>query len=478
MAKFNYNMIAIGAGSGGLVSTFIASAVKAKVALIEKNKMGGDCLNTGCVPSKALISSAKAVQMLKKHTLYGLKNVSYEVDFALTMERVQEIITKLKPHDSVARYSSLGVECHIGKAMIRSPHEVEVNGQVLTTKNIVVATGARPFVPPTPGLEDVQFSHSGNIWDLRKQPKHLAVIGGGPIGSELAQAFSRLGSEVTIFNLDRGILPREDSDMVQFIRESFENDGIKLLDETTIESIEKRGNSSRIHYSREDEKHFLDVDHILMAVGRTPNSSGFGLENLGVELNKNKTIKVDKFLRSSIPNIYACGDVAGPYQFTHMAGHQAWYATVNALFSPLKKFAVDYSAVPWCTYTDPELARVGLSEDEAKARNIPHEVTTYGLEDLDRAIMDRTDFGKVKVITPPGKDKILGAAICGVHAGDLLAEFTLAMKHGIGLNKILGTIHPYPTLSEASKMLAGVWRKNHASVVVLNFLEKFHACRR
>jgi pyruvate/2-oxoglutarate dehydrogenase complex dihydrolipoamide dehydrogenase (E3) component len=362
--------------------------------------------------------------------------------------------------------------------MIRSPHEVEVNGQVLTTKNIVVATGARPFVPPTPGLEDVQFSHSGNIWDLRKQPKHLAVIGGGPIGLELAQAFRRLGSEVTIINLDPGILPREDLDMVQFIRESFENDGIKLLDETTIESIEKRGNSSRIHYSREDEKHFLDVDHILMAVGRTPNSSGFGLENLGAELNKNKTIKVDKFLRSSIPNIYACGDVAGPYQFTHMAGHQAWYATVNALFSPLKKFAVDYSAVPWCTYTDPELARGGLSEDEAKAQNIPHEVTTYGLEDLDRAITDRTDFGKVKVITPPGKDKILGAAICGVHAGDLLAEFTLAMKHGIGLNKILGTIHPYPTLSEASKMLAGVWRKNHSPAIVLHFLERFHSWRR
>ena len=478
MSKFDYNLIAIGAGSGGLVSTFIASAVKAKVALIEKHKMGGDCLNTGCVPSKALISSAKAVQMLKKHTLYGLKNVSYEVDFALTMERVQDIIAKVEPHDSVARYSSLGVECHIGEAMIRSPHEVEVNGQVLTTKNIVVATGARPFVPPTPGLEDVQFSHSDNIWDLRKQPKHLAVIGGGPIGSELAQAFRRLGSEVTIINLDPGILPREDLDMVQFIRDSFENDGIKLLDETTIESIEKRGDSSRIHYSREDEKQFLDVDHILVAVGRIPNSSGFGLENLGVELNKNKTIKVDKFLRSSIPNIYACGDVAGPYQFTHMAGHQAWYATVNALFSPLKKFAVDYSVVPWCTYTDPELARFGLSEDEAKARNIPHEVTTYGLDDLDRAITDRTDYGKVKVITPPGKDKILGAAICGVHAGDLLAEFTLAMKHGIGLNKILGTIHPYPTLSEASKMLAGVWRKNHAPAVVLHFLEKFHAWRR
>ena len=478
MSKTDYNLIAIGAGSGGLVSSFIGSAVKAKVALIENNKMGGDCLNTGCVPSKALISSAKAVQVLKKHSLYGLKNVSYEVDFAQTMERVQEIIAKVEPHDSVERYSSLGVDCHSGEAMIRSPHEVEVNGRVLTTKNIVVATGTRPFVPPIPGLEDVPFSHSDNLWELRKQPEHLAVIGGGPVGSELAQAFRRLGSEVTMFNLGPGILPREDLDMVQFICDSFEKDGINLLDETTIERIEKLGNTSRIHYSRHGEKQHLDVDHILVAVGRIPYTFGFGLENLGVELNKNKTIKVDKYLRSSIRNIYACGDVAGPYQFTHMAGHQAWYATVNALFAPFKKFAVDYSVVTWCTYTDPELARVGLSEDEAKAQNIPHEVTTYGIDDLDRAITDRMDYGKVKVITPPGKDKILGAAICGVHAGDLLVEFTLAMKHGIGLNKILGTIHPYPTLSEANKMLAVAWRINHSPAGVLRLLEKFHSRRR
>ncbi len=478
MSKTDYNLIAIGAGSGGLVSSFIGSAVKAKVALIEKNKMGGDCLNTGCVPSKALISSAKAVQVLKKHSLYGLKNVSYEVDFAQTMERVQEIIAKVEPHDSVERYSSLGVDCHSGEAMIRSPHEVEVNGRVLTTKNIVVATGARPFVPPIPGLEDVPFSHSDNLWELRKQPEHLAVIGGGPVGSELAQAFRRLGSEVTMFNLGPGILPREDLDMVQFICDSFEKDGINLLDETTIERIEKLGNTSRIHYSRHGEKQHLDVDHILVAVGRIPYTFGFGLENLGVELNKNKTIKVDKYLRSSIRNIYACGYVAGPYQFTHMAGHQAWYATVNALFAPFKKFAVDYSVVTWCTYTDPELARVGLSEDEAKAQNIPHEVTTYGIDDLDRAITDRMDYGKVKVITPIGKDKILGAAICGVHAGDLLVEFTLAMKHGIGLNKILGTIHPYPTLSEANKMLAVAWRINHSPAGVLRLLEKFHSRRR
>ena len=281
-----------------------------------------------------------------------------------------------------------------------------------------------------------------------------------------------------MFNLGPGILPREDLDMVQFICDSFEKDGINLLDETTIERIEKLGNTSRIHYSRHGEKQHLDVDHILVAVGRIPYTFGFGLENLGVELNKNKTIKVDKYLRSSIRNIYACGYVAGPYQFTHMAGHQACYATVNALFAPFKKFAVDYSVVTWRTYTDPELARVALSEDEAKAQNIHHEVTTYGIDDLDRAITDRMDYGKVKVITPIGKDKILGAAICGVHAGDLLVEFTLAMKHGIGLNKILGTIHPYPTLSEANKMLAGTWRKNPAPAGVLRLLEKFHSRRR
>lgn len=484
MAKYDFNLIAIGAGSGGMVSSYIASAVKAKVALIEKNKMGGDCLNTGCVPSKAFISSARVVQTLKKHALYGLTNVSYKVDFAQTMERVQQIIAKVKPHDSVERYTSLGVECHSGQATIRSPHEVEVNGKLLTAKSIIIATGARPYIPPIPGLvsdemtPEVTFSHSDNVWELRKQPKHLAVIGGGPIGSELAQAFRRLGSEVTIFNRMSGILPREDKDMVKLVCDVFEKDNINLLDESEIGRIEKLNGISRIHFTRHRKEQDLDVNHILVAVGRVPNISGFGLENLGIELNKNNTIKVDRFLRTNIRNIFACGDVAGPFQFTHMAGHQASYATINALFAPFKKFAVDYSVVPWCTYTDPELARVGLSEEEAKTLNIPHEVTTYNLDDLDRAITDRADYGKIKVITPPGKDKILGAAICGAHAGELLAEFTLAMKHGIGLNKILGTIHPYPTLSEANKMLAGTWRKNHAPELIMRVLERFHQWRR
>ena len=478
MPRYDYNLIAIGAGSGGLVTTLIGAAIKAKVALIEKHRMGGDCLNTGCVPSKSLIASAKVVQLLKKHEAFGLKNVQYEVDFPQVMERIQEIIAKIAPHDSVERFTKLGVECHLGEARIGSPHEIEVNGRVLTTKNIVVSTGARPFVPPIPGLEEVAFSHSDNLWELRKQPKHLAVIGGGPIGCELAQAFRRLGSEVTILNLDPRIMPREDADVVEFVSRTFERDGITTHNSIRIQRVERTPEGASIHFEQNGAEQTLEADHLFVAAGRKANIAGFGLEELGVALNPNGTIQVDRFLRSSIPNLYACGDVAGPYQFTHMAGHQAWYAAVNALFSPLKKFAVDYSVVPWCTYTDPEVVRVGLSEEEALAQGVPHEVTRYGIDDLDRAITDRSDYGIVKVLTPPRKDRILGATICGAHAGDLLAEFVLAMKHDIGLKKILGTIHSYPTFAEANKFAAGVWRKHNAPKNVLNWLERFHTWRR
>lgn len=478
MPRYDYNLVAIGAGAAGLVTTLIGAAVKARVALVEKHKMGGDCLNTGCVPSKSLIASSKVVQLLKKHEAFGLKNVHYEVDFPQVMERIQEIVAKIAPHDSVDRFTELGVECHLGEARIRSPHEIEVNGRVLTTRNIVVSTGARPFVPPIPGLEDVTFSHSDNVWELRKQPRHLAVIGGGPIGCELAQAFRRLGSEVTILNLDSRIMPREDADVAEFVSRTFGLDGITIRNSIRIQRVERTPEGARLHFEQDGAEQTLEADHLLVAAGRKANTAGFGLEELGVALNPNGTIKVDGFLRSSVPNLYACGDVAGPYQFTHMAGHQAWFAAVNALFSPLKKFTVDYSVVPWCTYTDPEVARVGLSEEEAKAQGVPHEVTRYGLDDLDRAITDRSDYGIVKVLTPPGKDRILGVTICGPHAGDLLAEFVLAMKHGLGLNKILRTIHPYPTLAEANKLTAGVWRKNNAPKNVLNWLERFHTWRR
>ena len=478
MGKYDYNMIVIGAGSAGLVTSLIGAVTKAKVALIEKHKMGGDCLNTGCVPSKSLISSARVAKTLKQHAEYGLQGVQYKVDFAQVMERIQAIIRKIEPHDSVERYTSLGVDCFQGEAKILSPREVQLPDRRLTTRNIVVATGARPFVPPIPGIENLDYLHSDNLWEIREQPKRLLVVGGGPIGCELAQAFSRLGSRVTLMQTQPTILPREDPDVVRFVQDAFKQDGVEVLTEVKLIRFEKGGEDYRAVYERNGKEAILPFDRVIVATGRKANTSGFGLQELGVKLNPNGTIHVDSYLRSNISNIYACGDVAGPYQFTHMAGHQAWYCAINALLHPFKKFKVDYSVVPWCTYTDPEVARVGLSECEALEGNIPHEVTRYFLDDLDRAITDRVDRGMVKVITPPGKDRILGATICGSHAGDLLAEFILAMKHGLGLNKILATIHPYPTFSEAAKYAASEWKKAHVPTSLLKWVKKYHDLRR
>ena len=478
MARYDYNLVAVGAGAAGLVSSYIASAVKARVALIEKNLMGGDCLNYGCVPSKSLISSAKLVHQLNQHDRFGLKEIQYQVDFPLVMDRIQEIIEAITPHDSVERYTSLGVECIEGSAKLVSPHELEVNGSLLSTKNIVIATGASPAIPPIPGLEDSAYSTSDSIWKLRELPKQLLIIGGGPIGCELAQAFRRLGSEVTILTRDPKVLPKEDRDLAELVLKNFESEGIQMQTEVQVDRIEKKNSEQQVYFRKDGVEQHIKADHILLATGRKPGTSGLGLKEVGVELNPDGTVKVDPFLRSSIPNIYACGDVAGPFQFTHVAGHQAWYATVNALFSPFKKFAVDYRVVPWCTFTDPELARVGLSEEDALAQNIAYEKTSFDLSGLDRAIAERNNYGMIKVLTKPGKDQILGAAICGPHAGDLLSEFVLAMKHGIGLNKILGTIHAYPTYADANKLTAGVWRKNHAPDWVFGLLQRFHRWRR
>ncbi len=479
MAKKDYNLIVIGGGSAGLVSSYIASAVKAKVALIEKHKMGGDCLNTGCVPSKALIRSAKILSYIKRHKDYGIKSAEATFDFAEIMERVQSVIKKVEPHDSVERYSSLGVDCFTGEAKILSPHEVSVNGKTLTTNNIIIATGARPAVPNIPGLDKVPYLTSDNIWEIRELPKRLVVAGGGPIGSELVQCFARLGSKVTQIQRGPEIMKKEDDEIAQAIRKRFTEEGVDVsvnshFKEVVVEGgkqfavIEKNGNIERIEF-----------DKILMAIGRTANTKGFGLEEIGVKLTKQGTIEVDEYLRTTThKNIYACGDVAGPYQFTHTAAHQAWYCAVNALFSPLKKFKVDYSVIPWCTFTDPEVAQVGLNEKAAKAQGIPYEVTRYGIDDLDRAIADEEDHGVVKVLTVPGKDKILGVTILGYHAGDLIAEYILAMKHGLGMNKILGTIHIYPTMAEANKYVAGNWKKAHAPEGLLKLVEKFHNWRR
>lgn len=476
--SFDRNVIVIGAGSGGLVASYIAAAVKAKVTLIEKHEMGGDCLNTGCVPSKALIRSAKFVSHVSRHKEFGMSSATVETDFAATMERVQRVVADIAPHDSIERFTGLGVECIEGDAVMVSPWEVKIGDRSLTARSIVLATGASPFVPPIPGLEDTGYLTSDNVWDLREQPKRMVVLGGGPIGSELTQAFARLGSHVTQVEMLPRLLIREDEDVSSLVQKQFVAEGIDVLTNTKAQSAKVVDGQKYLVCERDGEALEIPFDQILVAVGRKPRTDTAGISDIGIELGPRGTIAVDKYLRTNFPNIFAVGDVAGPYQFTHTAAHQAWYAAVNGLFGTFKKFAVDYRVIPWATFTEPEVARVGLNETEAKEQGIEVEVTRYGIDDLDRAIADGEAHGFVKVLTPPGKDKILGVTIVGEHAGDLIAEYVMAMKHGLGLNKILGTIHIYPTLAEANKFAAGEWKRANAPQKLLEWVEKFHTWRR
>lgn len=476
--SFDYNLVVIGAGAGGLVSAYIAAAVKAKVALIEKHKMGGDCLNTGCVPSKALIRSAKAVAAGLKAKDLGLDAVHVQYDFAKVMERVQRVVKAIEPHDSVERYTAMGVECISGHAMIKSPFEVEVAGRTLTTKNIVIATGGSPLVPKIPGLERIDFLTSDNIWELRERPKHLLILGGGPIGCELAQAFQRLGSMVTLVEMADRILGREDNEVSREVSTRLESEGVRLLTKHRAVAFSSDGANNSLKCQHADGEIEVVFDQVLLALGRKATIEGFGASELGLQVTERGRLASDECLRTNYRNIFVCGDVTGDYQFTHVAAHEAWYAAVNALFRPFKKFAADYRVIPMVTFTDPEVARVGLNEIEAKSRGVPFEVSFYGIDDLDRAIADGEAHGFIKVLTVPGKDKILGVSIVGAHAGELLAEFVLAIKYGLGLNKILSTVHAYPTLVEANKYTAGVWRKAHAPARLLRLLERYHAWNR
>jgi len=482
-ARFDRNLVVIGAGSAGLVSAYIAAAVKAKVTLVERHRMGGDCLNTGCVPSKALIKTAKVLAQIRDAEKYGIRSARAEFDFAEVMERVQRVIRTIEPHDSVERYTGLGVECIEGDARIVSPWEVEVKTasgatQRLSTRAIVIAAGARPFLPPIPGLADMGCLTSDTVWNLRKLPPRLVILGGGPIGSELAQAFARLGSKVTQVEMLPRLLVREDPQISDLVMQKFAAEGVDVRVGHKAKQFLVEGGQKVLVCEHAGADVRIPFDEVLCAVGRIANTTGYGLEELGIQTTKARTIETNAFLETVYPNIFACGDVAGPFQFTHTAAHQAWYAAVNALFGSAKKFRVDYSVIPWATFTDPEVARVGLNETEAKEKGIPYEVTVYGIDDLDRAIADESAHGLVKVLTVPGKDRILGVTIAGEHAGDLIAEFVAAMRHGFGLNKILGTIHIYPTLAEANKFAAGVWKKAHAPQGLLRQVEKFHAWRR
>ena len=483
--RFERNLVVIGAGSGGLVSALIAAAVKSKVTLVEAHKMGGDCLNFGCVPSKALIKTAKLRHQILHSAKYGLATSSTIFSFREVMARIHSIIAEIAPHDSVERYTGLGVEVLMGHARIVNPWTVEValndgSTRTLTTRSIVIAAGARPFVPPLPGLDSVGYVTSDTLWDefakLDQMPQRMVVLGGGPIGCELAQAFARLGADVTQIEMAPRIMIREDEEVSDLARKSLQADGVNVLTSHKALRCEKTGAAKSIIVEHQGQEQRIEFDALVCAVGRSARLSGYGLEELGIPTHK--TVDTNEYLQTLYPNIYAAGDVAGPYQFTHTAAHQAWYAAVNALFGDFKKFKADYSVIPWATFIDPEVARVGLNEQEAKEQGIAYEVVKFGIDDLDRAIADSEAHGFVKVLTVPGKDRILGVTIVGMHAGDLLAEYVMAMKHGLGMNKILGTIHIYPTLAEANKYAAGEWKRAHQPKRLLEWVRKYHDWKR
>ena len=479
-ARYDNNIVVIGGGSAGLVTAYIAAAVKAKVTLIEKHRMGGDCLNTGCVPSKALIATTKLLARMRRSKELGIRSATAEFDFAEVMERVARVVREVEPHDSVERYTRLGVDCLRATAKITSPWTVEATlpdgtKRTLTTRSIVIAAGGSPLVPPIPGLREAQPLTSDTLWDIRVQPRRLVVLGGGPIGCELAQCFARLGTQVTQVEMLPRLLAREDPEFSAMVAGRFRDEGIEVLTGHKAKEVRVAGAAKVVVVEHEGAEKRIECDEILCAVGRAANVQGYGLEDLGIPVTKQKTVEVNEFLQARFPNIYACGDVAGPYQFTHTASHMAWYCAVNALFGSLRRFRVDYSVVPWATFTEPVVARVGLNETEARDRKIDFEVHSYGLDDLDRAIADGEAHGLVKVITRRGgKGEILGATIAGEHADDLIAEFVLAMKHGVGLNRILGTIHAYPTLPEANKYVAGAWKRSRVTQGQMAFARAFH----
>ena len=479
--SFDRNLVVIGAGSAGLVSALIAATVKAKVTLVEANKMGGDCLNTGCVPSKALIKSAKVAEQMRHADRYGITPTEPDIPFGQTIERVMQAIRTIEPHDSVERYTGLGVDVVEGYGKVVDPWTVEIarkDGvtQRLTTRGIVIAAGAEPFVPPIPGLEQSDYLTSDTMWDafakMERAPARIAVLGGGPIGCELSQALARLGSRVTQVEMAECVLGREDDEVSALAQASLEASGVEVLTGHRAARVEP----GRLIADCDDSEVAIEFDVLIVAVGRAARLTGYGLEDIGIDTTK--TVVTDDFLATRFPNIYAAGDVAGPYQFTHTASHQAWFASVNALFGQFKRFKADYRVIPAVTFLDPEIARVGLNEREAREQGVEYEVTRYELDGLDRAIADSERQGFVKVLTPPGKDTILGATIVGAHAGELLAEYVLAMKHKLGLNKILGTIHSYPTMAEANKFAAGEWKKKHKPEALLALVEKYHAWRR
>lgn len=488
--RVDYNLVVIGAGAAGLVGAYIGAAAKAKVALVEGARMGGDCLYTGCVPSKALLRSARLAAEVRRAGEFGLAAAAAtagtappEIDFERVMQRVRRVIQAIEPHDSVERYTRLGVECVAGEARIVSPFAVEVRAadgklRTLSTRSILIAAGARPLVPPLAGLDQVGYVTSDTIWEVPALPRRLLVLGGGAVGCELAQAFARLGSQVTIVELAPRLLAREDAEVSALLERRFRAEGLRLLTACRATGCTLEDGAKIMLADQSGQTLRIGFDLLLCALGRVANTSGYGLEQLGIGSTPARTVETNAYLQTLYPNIYAAGDVAGPFQYTHAAAYQAWHAAVNALFGRFRMFRVDYSALPAAVFVDPELARVGLNEEQAQARGIAYEVTRYQLDQLDRAITDQAAYGLVKVLTAPGRDRILGVTIVGAQAAELIAEYVLAMKHGLGLNKILATVHIYPTMAEANQHAAGEWKRAHAPARLLAWAERYHGWRR
>ncbi len=474
----SYNLVVIGAGTAGLVAAAGAAGLGAKVALIERHLMGGDCLNSGCVPSKSLLRSAHAIADIRAAAEVGVSvdPTAVKVDFGLVMERLREIRSRISKHDSATRFrNELGVDVFIGEGRFKDSQHIEVAGKTLHFKKAVIATGARPFVPPIPGLEEAGYHTNESIFGLTELPARIGIIGGGPIGCELAQSFACLGSRVHLIEQSHQFLVREDPDAADVLRASLERDGVEVCLDTGVEAVEVSGGTKRMKLNRGGKEEWIEVDTILVGAGRIPNVEGLGLEEIGIEVDRSGVV-VDDQLRTSNKNIFASGDVCMSTKFTHAADFASRAVIQNALFFGSKK--VSALTIPWCTYTRPEIAHVGLYERDAKAKGI--EVDTYirPLAEVDRAIAEGEEEGFVKIHTVKGKDEIVGATIVAKHAGEMISEISVAMAGGVGLSKLSAVIHPYPTQAEAVRQIGDQFNRTKLTPTVARLFDLILRWRR